>query len=298
MRVREISIREISEIIGKPFIGNGDLIINGLNLINRESSYDSILSYLTSFKLVDFIRNDSKLRALILTEELYNEISKKFDNIVYFITMYPEEVFYKLHSELYESNMFYDRFDFKSVIGENCKIACTTVIESGVVVGNNVTIGDFSIIKKGSIIGDNTYIGNHTIIGSEGFQDIKINGINTLIPHVGGCTIGANVSIFDNTCVCNSLFENTTTIGNNTKIDNLVHIAHNCIIGSNCTLTAGTILCGSTVIENNVWIAPNVSVLNKVVLKENSMIGLGAVVLRDVENGDVVVGNPAKSIRK
>lgn len=54
---------------------------------------------------------------------------------------------------------------------------------------------------------------------------------------------------------------------------------------------------GSTIIEDNVWLAPNTSVLNKVRLKENSMVGLGAVVIKDVESGDVVVGNPAKSIR-
>lgn len=118
------------------------------------------------------------------------------------------------------------------------------IIERGVIIGNNVTIRDFSVIKKGSVIGNDTYIGYGNIIGSEGFQDVKIDGINTVIPHVAGCKIGNDVSIFDNTCICNSLFEDTTVIGDHTKIDNLVHIAHNCIIGSNCTITAGTILCG------------------------------------------------------
>lgn len=297
MNERKITTQEIAEIINVPVTGD-NRTIEGLNLCNRDSVYNSIISYITNSKLIPFVRKNKKIKALILTRKLYNEILSEFNNITFFVTDNPEEVFYKLHINLFETKVFYNQYDFIPIIGKNCDIDSSAILENGVIIGDNVKIGKLSIIKKGSVIGNNAYIGYHSVVGSEGFQDIKINGNNVILPHVGGCKIGNNVSVLDNTCVCNSLFENTTKIGDYTKIDNLVHIAHNCIIGDNCTITAGTILCGSTIIENGVWIAPNVSVLNKVILKENSMVGLGAVVLKDVNKSDIVVGNPAKSIKK
>lgn len=297
MREREITTQEISSIIGVPVTGDNNKI-DGLNLCNRDSEYSSVLSYITNSKFTPYIRTNKKIKALILPKELYNEISSDFPDITFFVTDNPEEVFYRLHITLAETKSFYNQYNFSPIIGKDCEIDSSAILEDGVIIGDNVKVGKLSIIKKGSVIGNNVYIGYHSVIGSEGFQDIKINGNNVLLPHVGGCKIGNNVSILDNTCICNSLFENTTEIGNNTKVDNLVHIAHNCIIGDNCTITAGTILCGSTIIEDNVWIAPNSSVLNRVRLKENSMIGLGAVVIKDVDSSDIVVGNPAKSIKR
>jgi UDP-3-O-[3-hydroxymyristoyl] glucosamine N-acyltransferase len=83
----------------------------------------------------------------------------------------------------------------------------------------------------------------------------------------------------------------------NVKIDNLVHIAHGVTVGENSLLIANSMIGGSAKIGKNCWIAPSVSILNKNVIGDNVTIGMGAVVIRDVPDGDVVVGNPAKSIR-
>ena len=56
-------------------------------------------------------------------------------------------------------------------------------------------------------------------------------------------------------------------------------------------------IAGSAKIGKNVWVAPSASILNKKVVKDNSVIGMGAVILKDVEENEVIVGNPGKSIK-
>ena len=52
------------------------------------------------------------------------------------------------------------------------------------------------------------------------------------------------------------------------------------------------------VIEDNVWVAARSIVLPGVTLRKASVIGAGAVVAKDVDEWNVVGGNPAKFIKK
>jgi len=247
--------------------------------------------------LIRYLRENTKIKAVILTQEIYDQMKDEFTHLSFFVSDKPEVKFYDLHTYLFDSMTFYDSFKFERTMGTNCLIHESADIEDGVIIGNNVVICRNAVVKKGAIIGDGSYIGCGSIIGSEGFQLIHDqNGRNRLVQHAGGCRLEKNVFIGDNTTVCNSLFENTTVIGENTKIDNLVHIAHNCSIGENCVLTAGVILSGSTIIGDNVWVAPNSTISNRVIVENNSFIGIGSVVLRKVKEGTRIFGNPAKEI--
>jgi acetyltransferase-like isoleucine patch superfamily enzyme len=55
---------------------------------------------------------------------------------------------------------------------------------------------------------------------------------------------------------------------------------------------------GDIIIENDVWIATNVMIMSGVKIGSGSVIGAGAVVSKDVEPYSVVVGNPAKEVKK
>ncbi|HDM8164136.1 TPA: acyltransferase [Vibrio harveyi] len=50
-------------------------------------------------------------------------------------------------------------------------------------------------------------------------------------------------------------------------------------------------------INNNVFIGSNASILKGVSIGENSIVGMGSVVVRDIPKNAVVAGNPAKIIR-
>jgi acetyltransferase-like isoleucine patch superfamily enzyme len=52
------------------------------------------------------------------------------------------------------------------------------------------------------------------------------------------------------------------------------------------------------VLENNVWIADSAIVCKGVHVGENSVVGAGAVVVRDVPPNVIVAGNPARTVRE
>jgi len=56
-------------------------------------------------------------------------------------------------------------------------------------------------------------------------------------------------------------------------------------------------VCGSSVIGDNVWIGVGSKILNKVKIGDNVYIGLGTIVIKDIPDNAVVVGNPGRIIR-
>jgi len=79
-------------------------------------------------------------------------------------------------------------------------------------------------------------------------------------------------------------------------------------IGKNCTLRHTTTIGNkklfdgsysqSPIIENDVDIGSNVVILGPITIGHNSIIGAGSVVTKDVEPYSLIVGNPAKLLRK
>ena len=184
----------------------------------------------------------------------------------------------------------------KPIIGDNCDIHPSAVIENGVRIGNNVEIGPNSVVRRGTVIDDNVYIGCCSVIGSEGFQGIK--GYPRMIKHVGGTHLCHDAYVGDNTTVGNALFEGVTEVGPYSKLDNHVHFAHNCKCGENCFITACSLLMGSTTLDNNVWLAPNAVTLNGVHVHDDGFVGAISFAYKEVFEGEVVAGIPARVLRK
>lgn len=192
-----------------------------------------------------------------------------------------------------------------AVIGKNCQIDKNVYIEPYSSIGDDVVIGSGTKIHSGVHIHDRVRIGKNVIlqsgciIGADGFgYERNEEGVLERFPHIEGVVIEDNVEIGANTCVDRGTLSDTI-IGEGTKIDNLVHIGHNCIIGKNCIIAAMACVGGRVELEDGVWLGVHsIVVKTGVKVKRRALVGIGAVVLKDVEEEDVVVGTPARFLRK
>jgi UDP-3-O-[3-hydroxymyristoyl] glucosamine N-acyltransferase len=179
-----------------------------------------------------------------------------------------------------------------ATVGPSCVIGASAVIGPETVLRNNVTIG------RGVVIGARCLIKSSTVIGEEGFGIARDEQGNTLrIPHLGSVRIGDDVEIGALNTICSGTVE-PTLVGNYVKTDDHIHIAHNCVIGANSIITASAELSGSVVVGERVWIGPNACLMNGIRIGDDTMIGLGAVVTKELPSGVVAAGNPARVLRQ
>lgn len=150
--------------------------------------------------------------------------------------------------------------------------------------------------------------------------------------NINNVKLGKDVKIYDfvNLYGC--------SIDDGTKVGTFVEIQKNAFIGKNCKISSHTFICEGVHIEDNVFVGHNVTFINdkhpratnvdgsmqsdadwKVVetfikkgasigssstimcgitIGENSIVGAGAVVTKDVPPNSIAAGVPAKVIRK
>ena len=162
-------------------------------------------------------------------------------------------------------------FERKVTIGANCAIGPNAVIYYGVSVGENTLIGD------GASILDRCQIGY-------------------------GCVISRNVTINYN-----------ASIGDRTKIMDSTHVTGNCRIGNDVFISllvgmandnalgqegySEEMVIGPT-IEDGTMIGLGANLLPGVTVGERAIVGAGTLVTKHVEPGTVVMGLPARFVRR
>jgi sugar O-acyltransferase (sialic acid O-acetyltransferase NeuD family) len=73
-------------------------------------------------------------------------------------------------------------------------------------------------------------------------------------------------------------------------------VGHDAIIGDHTILAPATVISGFVNIEAACYIGAAAAVRQRVRIKRGALVGMGSVVTRDVEEGVVVVGNPARAL--
>jgi len=164
----------------------------------------------------------------------------------------------------------------ETVIGEDCRIGPNTILrdtqvgDRSEIVGSviesakiedQVDIGPFGHLRKGAHLKEGVHIGN--------FGEIK-----------------------------------NATLGAGTKMGHFSYIG-DATIGKDVNIGAGTITCNydgkekhRTTIEDDVFIGSDTMLVAPLKIGKGSSTGAGSVVTKDVEENTVVVGAPARAIRK
>jgi UDP-3-O-[3-hydroxymyristoyl] glucosamine N-acyltransferase LpxD len=190
----------------------------------------------------------------------------------------------------------FDKSNTPPVIHPSVKIGRNVVVENGVIIGEGTLIEHNVVIFENTIIGDNCIIRSNTSIGSDGFGfERGSDGTPYKFIHLGGVRIGDFVEVGSNVCIARGSL-GSTIIENHVKIDNLVMVAHNCLVKQGAFLIGGCTLGGGVVIGEYSWISPNASLINKVTIGDRAMVGIGAIVIKDVPNNATVASYPAKKI--
>ena len=185
-----------------------------------------------------------------------------------------------------------------SRISNTASIGEYTVIEENVIIGDLVEIGHNVVIHSNTKIGDGSVIGSNTVIGSIGLGfERDENNAPIRIPHVGGVIIGEDVEIGSCSTVAKGTIDDTI-ISSMVKIDDHVFIAHNVYIGPRSILVAGSEVSGSVKIDEDCWIGPLSTIRDGLTIGKKSIIGMGAVVTKNVHPETTVAGNPARRLSR
>ena len=179
------------------------------------------------------------------SQKIQTKLRKKFLNKGVSMIA-PETIFFSSDTKI-GSNVVIEPYVVMSKnvkIGNNVKILSFSHLE-GVKIADNVDIGPYARIRPGAIIKSGSKIGN--------FVEIK-----------------------------------KSTLGKKSKVIHLTYIG-DATIGKSVNVGAGTITCNydgvkkfKTKIKDNVFIGSNSSLIAPITLEENSIIGAGSVITRNV----------------
>ena len=148
-------------------------------------------------------------------------------------------------------------------------------------IGKNVTINPYVVI------GPKVKIGNNVIINSfSHIEDCKISNKVEVGPYA---RLRPGTILEEGSKIGNFVEVKKSTIGRKSKINHLSYIGDS-ELGRNVNIGAGTITCNydgvkksKTKIKDNVFIGSNSSLVAPVILEENSIVGAGSVITKNVK---------------
>jgi sugar O-acyltransferase (sialic acid O-acetyltransferase NeuD family) len=87
-------------------------------------------------------------------------------------------------------------------------------------------------------------------------------------------------------------------IGKHSQLNLHTTIGHDCIIGDYFTTVPGSNISGSCLFGNKVYFGTNSSVRQGVSICDDVTIGMGGVVVKNISESGVYIGNPLKKLEK
>ena len=305
-RKNKISVKKIAEFLKTSYTGK-DFDVTSLSSLNNVKN-NSLLFYseLANFqlKIKDNVNYDLKKLekfkniAIITTNEIKNKI-----NIPMISSENPRLDFQRVAMKFFTEDEFSPGIHKTAVVEKSSTIGKDVYIGPHCYIGNNVKIGDKTKILANvciygkTQIGSNSVILSNTTIGSEGFSFYFDADEFFHFPHLGSVLIGDNVWIGSNCTVEKSQIDQTI-IEDHVKIDDIVHVGHNSIVKKDTQITAGSVISGRAKIGKGCWIAPNSVIDAGCEIGDGCIVGTASLVMSNFPKNSVIVGSPARLLKK
>ena len=160
--------------------------------------------------------------------------------------------------------------ELETIIGDNATIRSHSVIYAGVTIGRDFQCGHGALIREHTTIGDAVSVGSHTVIEHRVRIDDRARvHSQAFIPEF-------------------SVLEAGSWVGPNVVFTNAPYPLG---AGAKDSLVGPTLRAGAKVGANS-------TLLPGVTIGRDALVGAGTVVVRDVADGEVVVGNPARVVNR
>ena len=287
-----VKLSEIADLIKGRVIGDGEMMVSGLNEIHKVRKGD--MTFVDFHKYYDVALN-SAASYVIINKEVDAPEGKGL--------IYSDDPFrdYNLLVKHFSPFQASDK-----QISDSASIGEGTVIMPGVVIGHNVVIGKDCIIHPNVVIYDNTIIGDNciihanTTIGADAFyfknrkeRELRFDKLLSC----GKVVIEEAVEIGSN-CTIDKGVSGDTIIGAGTKMDNSIHIGHGVEIGRNCLIAAQVGVAGKTIIGNNVILWGQVGVSKDLKIGDNAEIYAQSGVKDSIDGDKVYFGSPVMEAKE
>lgn len=199
----------------------------------------------------------------------------------------------------------------------------TAIVEAGAQLGTRVSIGAFSLIRANAIIGANSTIGSHCVIGEGNDEPLLVGSDSVVRSHnviYGGSEIGGSLETGHAVIIRESM-----RIGDGVRVGTNSDLQGHATIGHFVRLHSGVQVNHGTVIEDFAWLFPYVVLTNDphppsdgatigpvigraaavgarslvlpgIRIGAGSLVAAGSTVTRNVDDGRIVMGVPARDV--
>jgi len=279
---------ELARRVGAQLIGDGNLLITGINeihhvepgdlcFVDHPKYYEPTLASAASVILIDQAYGCPEGKALLVLDA-------------------PFAVYDDLVREERPLRTWEGAVDPTAKIGKGTVIAPGAIVGPDVLIGEDAYIGPNAVLAEGVQLGDRVTIGAGAVIGevafyfkrtAENYQQWKSGGSVRLEDDVAigpNCTVARGVS-------------STTVIGEGSKLDAQVQIGHDCRIGRHCILAAQVGIAGNTTVGDWCIFQGQVGVAQNLTIGDRTIILAKSGVSKSLEGGKEYFGYPAQEAR-